>query len=383
LALHPKENLRKVCHPLFRALWPLQRATLQAGYDQLLQRLQAAPIPRATLTSSERAKCESLEQFLKALLVSDNVRVVVVDSSNAGVGGLDGLSVYDRFPCIWEKATQALTLDRKLFHRRNIHLRLRTEMDREQKHSSEELFVYWQPCTNKHCACLQSTIMAQVKDWQALSQAYCTRFMLNWAKSHHEAVAAAERRRSSSSSAPAAMDEGDDADDVQYQPVSDDVVDSKDDDSGTEDEGIDIIDTDPETGAVDDSVVKEEQENKTAALSSVEERKEPPSGGGGGEGVDVTIPESGAYHVFDYLGAEDLADLIARASAEQARRYKRLEDEKQASQNEVVQIKKDYEEEKRMLIDDAIEEEKQLVERVQQLSSRKRRLLGSDLIVQD
>jgi hypothetical protein len=68
------------------------------------------------------------------------------------------LVVYDLLPCIWDRESQTLTVARKLFHRANIHRRLKEEMRRETLSNGAQAFFHWQHRTESHCACLQSTI---------------------------------------------------------------------------------------------------------------------------------------------------------------------------------------------------------------------------------
>jgi len=349
LAMHPRERLRKVCETLFRMMWPLQRTDLERHYNDIIAKLRTKAVPESVLTMSESRKLGDLQSFLRGLMDDQTIAVVVVNSTDVFPHTMNRLAVYDRFPCIWEEAnqTRTLILERALFNRKNIHLRVKADMAREQDRANQELFSKWQTCTDRHCVCLQSTVMVQVQSVENISTAYCTRFMLHWSKAHHEAVRQAEL----------AGELG--ADDLNMEPEEEKFID------------VDIDVLDPDTDNEDEENGHDSDQSGDAppppySPRSMDEHKEE-------EKVDISEP--GGLN-GRHTGVPDILDASALSDQELSERIQRLVIEQSKRLCESRQSASRLESEKQLIIQEMEDEEKRLNERTAQLNGRKRRLLN-------
>ncbi|KAJ3014935.1 hypothetical protein HKX48_004881 [Thoreauomyces humboldtii] len=191
LALQDPDTLRAVNRPLFSIVWPRQEAKLRAYRTQITTELAAATV--SALSPSETQKWKDVQDFLKCLLPDAGVTVSIVDSTTVYSARAQQVAILDRLPCLWIQQTTTLLLDQKLLNNRNVHNRIKAEMEHE--HATDKLKWQRTECENRHCACLQATILTHVQEQHGLSLSYCTKVLANYSKKHQAAIVCALNER--------------------------------------------------------------------------------------------------------------------------------------------------------------------------------------------
>ncbi len=186
LALQDPDKLRSVYELLFRTMWIQQESELKSHRSTIMTKLGSSTVSVRSPTENEKLK--EVQNFLNCLLPDEAVTVSIVDSTSIYSARLKRVAIIERLPCVWIQEKSTLLLDLKLLNNRNVHNRIKAEMERE--HDKDQL--KWKPteCENRFCACLQSTILTQVQKQHGLSTSYCTKVIANYAKTRNAAIVA-------------------------------------------------------------------------------------------------------------------------------------------------------------------------------------------------